>query len=131
MEFWEIYFLTKFVPEAIKISLHTSSAPFWNGISVSNLLILSNLLFFGLYLHSYAKHLCTYFWIRLYIQLTAGPGLNGTEFLSENSGFWPNLVQMVCITLKVTTTSNDPKRIPLGATRGTQFFTMRKLKCLN
>ena len=60
-EFWKIYFLTKFVPESIKMNLHTSSAPFWNGISVSNLLILSNLLFFGLYWLSCAEHLCSFF----------------------------------------------------------------------
>ena len=42
-EFWEIYFFTKFVTESIKMNLHTSYAPFWNEISVSNLLIWSNL----------------------------------------------------------------------------------------
>ena len=48
------------------MNLHTSSAPFWNGISVSYLLTLSNLLLFGLYRLSYGKHLCSFFWIRLY-----------------------------------------------------------------
>ena len=61
MEFCEIYFLTKFVPESIKVNLHISSAPFWNGVSVSNLLILSNLLFFGFCWLRYAKHLCSFF----------------------------------------------------------------------
>ena len=41
-EFWKIYFLTKFVPESIKMNLHTSSTPFWNEITISNLMILSN-----------------------------------------------------------------------------------------
>ena len=63
--------------------------------------------------------------------LTAGPGLSDTEFLSENLGFWPNLVQMVSITLKVTTSQNDPQRVPLGATRGRSFFTLWKLKGQN
>ena len=59
-EFWKIYFLTKFVPESIKMNLHTSSTPFSNEISVSNLLILSNLVFLCC-----AKHLCRFLWIRL------------------------------------------------------------------
>ena len=66
MEFCEIYFLTKFVPEATKISLNTSSAPFWNGISVSNLLILSKFVVFWFYWLRYAKHLCSFFLIGLY-----------------------------------------------------------------
>ena len=41
-EFWEIYFLTKFFLESIKMNLHTIYAPFWNEINVNNLLILSN-----------------------------------------------------------------------------------------
>ena len=28
-EFWQIYFLKKFIPESIKMNLHTSSTPFW------------------------------------------------------------------------------------------------------
>ena len=66
-EFWKIYFLTKFVPESIKMHLHTSSTPFWNEINISNLLILYLFLFFGLYWHSHAKHLSRFFWTRLYI----------------------------------------------------------------
>ena len=42
-EFWEFSFLTQFVLEFIRMNLHASDAPFWNEISVSNLLILSNL----------------------------------------------------------------------------------------
>ena len=60
-EFWKIYFLTKFVPESIKMNLHTSSTPFWNEISISNLLILSNFWFFGLHCHRCGKHLCRFF----------------------------------------------------------------------
>ena len=67
MEFCKIYFLTKFDPESIRMNLHTSSAPFSNGTSVSNLLIMSNLLFFGFYWLRYAKRLCSFFWIRFYI----------------------------------------------------------------
>ena len=62
------------------------------------------------------------------LNLTAGPGLSDTEFLSENPGFWPNLVQMVSITLKVTTTQNDPQRVPLGATRGHPIFYYMKIE---
>ena len=64
-EFWKIYFLTKFVPESIKMNLHTSSTPFWNEISISNLLILSNFWFFGLHCHKCGKHLCRFLCIRL------------------------------------------------------------------
>ena len=66
-EFWKIYFLTKFVPESIKMNLHTSSTPFWNEISISNLLILSNFWFFGLHCHRCGKHLCRFLCIRLYL----------------------------------------------------------------
>ena len=66
-EFWKIYFLTKFVPESIKMNLHTSSTPFWNEISISNLLILSNFWFFGLHCHRCGKHLCRFLCIRLYV----------------------------------------------------------------
>ena len=64
-EFWKIYFLTKFVPESIKMNLHTSSTPFWNEISISNLLILSNFWFFGLHCHRCRKNLCCFLCIRL------------------------------------------------------------------
>ena len=67
MEFWEIHLLTKFVLESIKMNLHTSYAPFWNGISVSNLLIWSYLGFLGFYWHICGKHLCSVLWIRLCI----------------------------------------------------------------
>ena len=59
--FSEIHFLTKVVLESIIIDLHTSYAPLWNGISISNLLILSNLHYSGLIWHSYAKYLCSFF----------------------------------------------------------------------
>ena len=65
-EFWKIYFLTKFVPESRKMNLHTSFTPFWNEISISNLLILSNFWFFGLHCHRCGKHLCRFLCIRLY-----------------------------------------------------------------
>ena len=65
-EFWEIYFLTKFVPKSMKMDLYTSPTPFWNEISISNLLILSNFCCFGLHCHSFGKHLCRSVWIRLY-----------------------------------------------------------------
>ena len=65
-EFWKIYFLTKFVPESRKMNLHTSFTPFWNEISISNLLILSNFWFFGLHCHSCGKHLRRFLCIRLY-----------------------------------------------------------------
>ena len=52
---------TKFVTESIKMNLHTSSASFWNGMIISNLLILSNLCFIALYWHSCVKYLCSFF----------------------------------------------------------------------
>ena len=66
-EFWKKCFLTKVVIESIKMDSHISYAPFWNGISVSNLLILSNLCFSGFIWNSRAKHLCSFFWTRLYV----------------------------------------------------------------
>ena len=61
-------------------------------------------------------------------QLTVGPGVSDTEFLSENLGFWPNLVQMVSISLKVTTIQIEPQMVPLGATRGRSFFYYMKIE---
>ena len=60
--------------------------------------------------------------------LTVGPGVSDTEFLSENPGFWPNLVQMVSISLKVTTIQIEPQMVPLGATRGRSFFYYMKIE---
>ena len=39
IDFRQTYFLTKAVQESIKMDLYTSYIPFWNGTSVSNLLI--------------------------------------------------------------------------------------------
>ena len=61
VEFWENYFLTKVVLESMKMDLHTSYAPFWNGGSVSNWLIWSNLCFSCLIWHSPGKKLCSFF----------------------------------------------------------------------
>ena len=60
--------------------------------------------------------------------LTVGPGVSDTEFLSENFGFWQNLVQMVSISLKVTTIQIEPLMVPLGATRGRSFFYYMKIE---
>jgi len=60
--------------------------------------------------------------------LTVSPGVSGTDFLSENPGFWPNLVQMVSISLKVTTIQIEPQMVPLGATRGRSFFYYMKIE---
>ena len=62
------------------------------------------------------------------LPLTVGPGVSDTDYLSENPGFWPNLVQMVSVTLKVTTIQNDPQTIPLGATRGPSIFYFMKIE---
>ena len=43
VEFWQIFFWTKFVLQSMKMDLQTSYVPFWNEMSVSNSLILSNL----------------------------------------------------------------------------------------
>ena len=51
---------TKIVLEFLKMNLDTNFVPFWNGTSVINLLISSNLCFSGLMLHSHAKHLCSF-----------------------------------------------------------------------
>ena len=61
--------------------------------------------------------------------LTDSPGVSDTDFLSENLGFWPNLVQVVSITLKVTTAQNEPLFVPLVATRGRSFFYYMKNEC--
>ena len=61
-------------------------------------------------------------------KLTVGPGVSDTEFLSENLVFWPNLVQMVSISLKVTTIQIEPQMVPLGATRGRSFFYYMKIE---
>ena len=84
MEFCKIYFLTKFDPESIRMNLHTSSAPFWNGTSVSNLLIMSNLLFFGFYWLRYAKPLCSFFWIRFYTGWVQENWKSKRSFTSEH-----------------------------------------------
>ena len=60
--------------------------------------------------------------------LTVSQGVSNTEFLSENPGIWPNLVQMVSISLKVTDIQNDPQMVPLGATRGHSFFYYMKIE---
>ena len=60
--------MTKIVLESIKLNLHTSYAPFWNEINVSNLLFLSNFWFFGLYWHNHAKHLSGFFLTRLHLE---------------------------------------------------------------
>jgi len=56
----KILLFTKVVLESIKMDLHTSFAPFWNGTSVNNLLISSNLCFFHSVLYFCAEHLCSF-----------------------------------------------------------------------
>ena len=93
-EFWKIYFLTKFVPESIKMNLHTSSTPFWNEISISNLLILSNFWFFGLHCHRCGKHLCRFLCIRLYrvwIKKWTTYFTSLRPFLQHFLAFWQSL----------------------------------------
>ena len=73
-----------------------------------------------------AVNLCTA--LKTESLLTVGPGVSDTDFLSENPGFWPNLVQMVSISLKVTTIQIEPQMVPLGATRGHSFFYYMKFE---
>ena len=119
MEFCKIYFLTKFDPESIRMNLHTSSAPFSNGTSVSNLLIMSNLLFFGFYWLRYAKPLCSFFWIRFYV--------SSSKLLQEKLG---QITSVITSTLKIIAVSvknveNIPNisrfiyRLPLSYVRTT------------
>ena len=46
----------------MKMDLQTSYVPFWNGISVSNSLILSNLGFFGFFISTVVKNVCAVFY---------------------------------------------------------------------
>ena len=75
------------------MDLHTSYAPFWNGISVSNWLILSNLCFL-LCIDTVMLNICVvFFWTRLYSNVPnkcTGPNKHmGGKFVKNNKPMGP------------------------------------------
>lgn len=63
------FYLIKVLLKFIKIDLHTCFALFWNGMNIGNLLIWLNLCFSDLIWHRPAKHVCSFYWTRLYQSL--------------------------------------------------------------